>query len=884
MKKILAIILATAMLISLVPAAFAADWTDYDETLCSKFLFTSKAHTANADKDSVTFAKNSHLMEDTIKGVSSPWEYLNRYTGSGYGTRTDCTSWHIYTNGEPLSFNGGDSTADSNKSAIGFEIEVEKAGTYYPRFTFFTEKCSPKVELYLIEKPEDEENWHVETAGMDKFYAQLGRLSVNDRIGVVDLYGDAVEEKTVKLSAEITVKKDNSRYYFIIVPNGKNPKMTEILNTDRNETYTRMKFISLELTEDVKVERPTLTYDMTINAFTEMPWSYDSKNTVVGTLVANSEWQGWGSFPGIRNVGKAGQTVSGQMANTSFMNWEATTNYGTTLDDKLEAPKKVMDLTKTDPWAFVALKTAGSFYIDTTEGKEGIFENWQYSEGTYTSTQSGTYVIFKVIVPYAGKYMLSAKGPKFNYGGISGIHFLSEEKAKSYPGTYTMLSKEKLVGWFSSAPVSALTTIKDVPGISDITINDVGADGYSVIGEVDVPEAGVYYVCFDPKKESYYKNTNYITSSNKIFQYFYLSGMKLTPIDEDKKEINERKAEYQRVSSVTAPDGMSTDSVTVSAVNVTAVAADIHGNAVEAAVKAEVSGKTISAFAPSVDGYDFLYWTKDIGLNKKTISTIAEFDFVGTAGNNILTAVYRAKTDEDTTAIFYDGNGDEVGRALVADGKVTMPELPGRTGWKASAGWKLYGGDGTVYAAGTDVDVDGAKALFVANYEELEDITVTIDGAHTVKLNGEAVNSNLSCLYGDEITVKAYKRENGTGERTFNFWKKNGEIVSFDTEYTFKASDDCELVAVYESFEPINKLLRRIILSNVQVGNEVAVVAEYLLSGNVVEKGIVFGGDVNSPKKATMKTGGSSFAVINDSGLDAKGYAILSDGSVIYSK
>ncbi len=70
------------------------------------------------------------------------------------------------------------------------------------------------------------------------------------------------------------------------------------------------------------------------------------------------------------------------------------------------------------------------------------------------------------------------------------------------------------------------------------------------------------------------------------------------------------------------------------------------------------------------------------------------------------------------------------------------------------------------------------------------------------------------------------------------------------------------------------------------MGEESAVMAEFILPDtNVVEKGILFGTDLDhATHRAAMSGNGNYFSIIDDVTEAPVGYAVLSDGSVIYSK
>jgi len=129
-------------------------------------------------------------------------------------------------------------------------------------------------------------------------------------------------------------------------------------------------------------------------------------------------------------------------------------------------------------------------------------------------------------------------------------------------------------------------------------------------------------------------------------------------------------------------------------------------------------------------------------------------------------------------------------------------------------------------------------------------------------------------------------RENKNGDNVFNYWKKGSDIISFKSDYTFLAYEDCILTSTYGKYEPLDKTVRRILISEDKTTG--ITFAEFIGLGSAVEKGILFGDAeittyADASAKAVMQTDGNVFSVVNKTGDAAIGYAILSDGSIVYS-
>ena len=274
------------------------------------------------------------------------------------------------------------------------------------------------------------------------------------------------------------------------------------------------------------------------------------------------------------------------------------------------------------------------------------------------------------------------------------------------------------------------------------------------------------------------------------------------------------------------------------------------------------------------DGYEFLYWAKGIGSKRKAVSDSREYSFRALSGGTWLTAVYKNISSEKVSVVFYNGNGEEVERRMVDSGsEIAVPDLPSLRGYEASVGWALDDSQ-KLYQPGESIAAKGSQMLFVAQFDD------PVAGKISVKVNGSDYGKYA---YGEKVSVNATERENGNGSKVFVYWKKDGEIVSFNKEYSFLASEDCELEACYESYKPMTEELRKIIINS--DGNQL--MAEFIGVDSAVEKGIIFGGltFATATHKIAMTQSGNQLSAVDDVESDTYiGYAILSDGTVIYDK
>ncbi len=302
---------------------------------------------------------------------------------------------------------------------------------------------------------------------------------------------------------------------------------------------------------------------------------------------------------------------------------------------------------------------------------------------------------------------------------------------------------------------------------------------------------------------------------------------------------------------------------TQTASSVSALAVLLNGDEDETVeVGAEANGDgTYKMTAPEKDGYEFLYWVKGAATDKKIVSFDAEFDYSPSYGGHILIAVYdRADAAQTAKVEFYNANGQLV-ESFTENG--TAPEIPGMPGLTASH-WQNT--DDVELGAGEAFTVTDGTVIWVAQYAEDEsDIVVTAVGA----------NGGGTFNYGDPVTLTA----NGSGN--LRWWTKTTgdktEIVGFGSDtYSFYAWETCTVTAVYGDAPVYTGNAMKILIDTFDTNS---VMAEFLGFGNakVLEKGIMFG-----TQKIAMTTDNMQFTVVNNSGYDAKGYAIIEEGGIAY--
>ncbi|MBE6911364.1 MAG: hypothetical protein E7473_02465 [Ruminococcaceae bacterium] len=838
MKKILLVIVACAIIAGLVPAAFATE-TGAASDAGYEFVFTNAAHTttaATASGQTCKFEESGrdilHTLDTTDENVSDPWGYVAQSFPNGViniSTETESARLSFKRPGSKannvVSFNPDDNS--QTVTALCFELEVSKGGVYTPVFNYKLYKVGPVVELYLVPK----DGSITDGSSLSSF---VKNLDAKYRIGIVDSYSitQAVAEpykmRNVNLSAQ--------NYYFIMVPNGQNETLTQT-NTDYYEYFLP---ISLGLSPVTAPQN--YSYDITSNAVSA---SYDL--AALNTEVKSA-------------------------ANDYGVKYTALTGFGS-------SPS--VDVSKTTPWSIAATRyvlnatASGLTYSEmTSDGLRLQMYTARYCDessgnGYFKDTIVGnetvgncTHVVLVISIPEAGKYELGLyNNVAHEYGSFTQVAFGKAVNTTLSTSQVTALynaTDTKILGWHDSS-----------------TVHNGTANNPAENFVVEVGEAGNYALAFITPNGTWEKNKTTVRSNDVVstgssgYQTFNLTKIVLDEVQ------NSEGDEYINVDPGNVSASV-TGAETTPIIN--AVAADVFGNS----IYAELLQTASSVSAPKeISGYEFLYWTKDIGLNKKIVSHNEEYSFVATPGRTIYTAVYREKNAATAEkAVFYNANGDIVGTVDMVDGKVTTPALTSMAGFGNSTGWKLAGSEAT-YEGNCEVEISG-EALFVADYEDLSDnIAVTVVG-------GEGTGSYS---YGDTVTVTAPTRKDGSGTELFNYWEKtvNGkaEIVSFEKEYAFSAWEPCTLTAVYTDYVPVADTVRKILLGSVTNGGETTVVAEFIGFDDAVERGIAFGDNASfaSLKRCVMNSKDlNHLAVINDEESRCVAYVITANGEVYYNK
>ncbi|MBQ2840397.1 MAG: hypothetical protein IJE70_03530 [Oscillospiraceae bacterium] len=852
MKKLIALTLALAMVLTLAPSVFAADtgWEWAREAKSFVYDFTSYSH-EGTDTTDYTKKNSVQTVEQKITNTKTgyqKWGFVNMqndaagypYTQTTYMVLTPRINGNGPVYDPDVTSNAGYAFPTAWRSSYIFELDIEESGTYNPTIDYTTYVNSPIVDIYLVEKPANGDaqlNWYNNGNKYNVTTEYTWTLPSTARIGKgVDMQQAG---SGVKKSAELLpVTLDESKnYYLIFIPVGitNNPSTTNDVYND-----ARIFLRSLTLSQCLPQDAEKLSYVLKVGSLnSKLPRSTDSMNGIWnGTTTWNFDYFDWNT--------------------TSQLVADATAEKGVSVDETIE-PYKTLDLAKTAPFKIDSAKIGSSnAKVDTSH----IYKDISISYCKNESIASRPHLALRLNVPYAGQYKLEV----VKVGGSDSSTFAKVYFGKPADGAFNATDVQNKItsgeyeylGWYvhTEGMYTKETTAE----------NKVAAEYYTV----NVPSAGEYHLIFDACADSLGFNSN-------TTQYFRVGQVNLIPVP---GTLSEAEVEINTIKATMTADIVAepTESAPTTA-TVNLLTRDIDGNADINDVIDTLSGNVgtmLTANADEVIGdYEFMYWEKGIGSDRRVVCYEPEYTFKATSGGAWLTAVYRNTNSDTLPVTFYNAIGDELSTALYSEGDtVTVPSVPAFenytfTGWKCAE-------TGDVYADGDAIIAEGKQMRIVAQYEDVQtaNIAVSVTGG----------TGAGTYTYGDTVKVSATERENGNGSKVFVYWTKDGEIVSFAKTYTFLAAQNCNLVAVYEDYKPsVTQELRRIIIS----GN----FAEFIGLDDASEKGVLFnenGGDVSfatATHKIAMTGEGNQLKFENDLGASSTmtGYAIV-DGKVIYSK
>ncbi|MBQ6698745.1 MAG: hypothetical protein IJP38_05320 [Oscillospiraceae bacterium] len=848
MKKLLSLILAIAMCITLLPTfASAAD----SEAAAQEWNFSNSLHGEKVDLSSVALFTSNATIDNFTGSTGLPWGFVdafhtksNKYTMKAYDgysriwLRLNSEDGNTdASNIRNIRFTPGLVPEDSVYQAVTFAIEVKKGGEYIPSIELGTDISSPKWEVYLTKKSDFEAlvPANDEITSNNLYHERVKALPADDRLFIVDAYDSADTKAGYSAGGIATAEGGRARtvtagvYYLTLISNETEGTLSYFVDSKSN-SYATLFINSFSLNPVTAAETKTYSYDITTGAIKATSTKLDAST---GTVL------------------------------------------GSSFGDTNALPSTEINTANTDSYSIevVYAENASKSYINSNGLVSAMFGNYfLYSSGIEGAPDDREPIVsFDLKNLVAGTYTLTISNSAYSatYGVNTKVYFGATPSTRTRTTYSTWRSaggNGTYLGWHSSQNTDNVT----------FTVN--------------VPSDGNYSLVFAADEESKEYNSSFDGTGASAPQYFHISGITLEGHAKEQEasaeQIAYNAAKAVKTEAIKAPV---TGAPATAKVNVLTrnIAGTADANTVAEVLSADV-GVSLTANAPQLgEKYEFLYWEKGIGAERRVVEDTERYIFTPDAGGTYLTAVYRNTESTDVPVVFYNQTGDEISKSTVAEGdNITFPADPSILGNNTFIGWKLAE-DGEIYTSTDEITASGKTMRFVAQFEE------TPADTYNVTVTNSGISGTGEYTFGAKVSVSAPKRENGSGENVFAYWTKTVndrcEIVSFDEKYEFLAGEDCTLTAVYKFYNPTTDALRRIMINE----NGTRLLAEFigLNSADVTEKGILFnknGASISSfadvTHKSTMKTDGNRFSVDNSDEFSYIGYAILTDGTVIYDK
>ena len=486
-KRILSFVLALCMIVGFIPS-IQQEVAATSEEAGFAFKFTNAAHTTTASLGNTTskFEDSSraegiiHTIETTSEGYDR-WGYVAQSFPNGVIS--------ISTEGSNARLSmrrpGNDPTKvitfdpeDANQvvTALCFELEITKAGTYTPVFEYNVYPHGPIVDLYLAPK----DGSITDGASLSSY---MKNVDSKYHIGTVDSYGTA--SAAAEPYSMNNVELDKGNYYFIMVPNGQNEALTN--GSPAYYEYFMPKGISfLPAAEPVG-----FVYDFTTNAVASS-YDIDALNAEVKAAKANY--------------------TAKYTALTAFGN------------------SPTVNTSKTSPWAILSTRYAlnatstGNTYGEMSkDGLRLLLYSLRYFDETSGNGYIGsnnmtagmcTHVALVIEIPEAGTHELAIyNNVAHTYGGFTEVVFGKTDKTSLSTTDVTNLYNSGIkLGWHDSSKVHNGTETNPAESF-----------------EVTVTEGGKYYLIFATPNGTLEKNKTVIRDNDAIstesygYQSFNLS-------------------------------------------------------------------------------------------------------------------------------------------------------------------------------------------------------------------------------------------------------------------------------------------------------------------------------------------------------------------------
>ena len=918
MKKIISVLVALAMLISVVPAVFAEGETAYT------FKPDGNGHVTLVSATNT----GAYTIEREIDGATY---YLNSTYFSGYGSR----GWKILDADKSIIKNSPGASElfrifydsaqpclqSNNKSERIFRVALslkapETTGFYFPVLYASPGKkvTAAFYDMYvsLYQSGKNSIDDYIDAKYFIKSDYDTPSWGETEQTGTSAIYTESKDEVVFAISNPDNADKAQKIYKVVLNP-VLNPVMKTVI---KNADSTVSSELSFNLEDENKTQTVALATTVSGTDITDMPVAdsfitYKSSDEKVATV-------------------SAGGVITAVGAGTATIYAETSDKKCNSLDNGIAVTVTVpQPVAKTYTFNFNAINLASAAVLSemtaekTDKNGNNVFDTygWRYfpTEGDATANESVSNPYYASVSNEGNslifnekkgefKFALMLKAPEiaafykasptiYGYEGPSNARSIKMYMAKPAKDddNFDYYAADNLVlsgasGSYANATLTADTaiyagsnesiisafwssnsrqrfrylTLDPIlnPVMKTVIKNDDSTTSSAISLELNGAQAvGLLTTVSGTDVTDMPVSDNFITykSSNEKVATVS-SGGTITAVGEgtakiyaetsDKKYSSIDNGIAVAVSAAAVPeeDKELADAFEVEKSTLTGyVESTVTGLTDNATIQAEKNSNgtfTLTALEKKEDA-KFLYWAKGMSRDKKIVSfsNVLSNYMPEENGKNYLIAVY--EDDISETAEYYNANGQRIATG-------TAPEYPSMAGYGKATGWARF----------------GETNIYVAEYGNKtnpDNVTVTVDG------------KSQTVPYGTKITCKA-----DDAKANFKCWKKSGingkeEIVSAAKSYAFNAWENCTVTAVYEEHVYTGAKLK-IIIDTFSVGNDTAVMAEFVGLDNAVEKGIMYNG-----KKIAMTKPGNQFTVMADDEGTFVGYAIIGNANSGYT-
>lgn len=868
MKRLLSTILALAMLISLVPTAFATDTTT--ETEMDYSGITVKYNWGQCDVYTLTGLNPANITFNDTKGF---WDF---YSALALGSNSTVTSGRLKLIGDVNNW-------------VALEIYVPKAGRYNVLHDYGRMKAkqygTDKAGLWILPLINAE-------TGVEYTKNEITDALTEKtwQTGSIDFYNDGATS-TVSISNEAAGHYDFSEAGSYLV-------VYKALQASSEATDGRAYMFPTAITLDGVEGEETNPIPMTL------PVSADKTEIVVGSEDNSTAQMTATAYMSDGTAAAEGYTVTyassdNNIATVDEKGLVTAVSYGTatitatsTIDGYTISGSK--EITVNNPNGVkveynvaslaVANEETGFLTYLTKDNTNGFYryygmatrsatdpskpeDHLDISGDQYIRLHGASALAFEVYVPksdyytmemeyscqsrgrMAGVFLGKAEELTLAYGSpelgkqigtylcytggtgnlsISGvwidegwntISFTADETAEAPSGVtwgnYIWIGDFTLVSGSGTLPMSAIVKMDK----TTLTLNDTDNTA-TISGAVQCSSDGTVLAQSEDATTYESSDTSVVTVSGTTITAVGTGAAEITA------KIGEGDNEVTAKRTVTVVDKAATDEVETVQFMATSTLADNAGvtTNISSYTVGETTdeidpGKTVKVTASDVEGYIFRGWKRGSEDNGVWVSESKTYSFP-LLTNTYLTAIYDVDTatGADVNVEFYNFNGQFLAsRAVDGAQFVTLASgvTPTLTGYN-SYFWTIDGEN-----AISDDKVFDKLTRVVAKFTDTQSFAVTVPA------NVTSSKASGTYAYDTEIVMTA---ENA------GFWKVNGETVAYGTNYTY-----CVWSAAAITFEEAENDNKPILSIDDNATDGARMISYDANGAEIVEVGILFG-------------------------------------------